>query len=228
MRPREWGLDKQTSTPVMPRNFLNCMNNNNKFISTKHAAQTVGGLGGHILRRIIHIGTAIVPILYYAYARPVANFLHVTPTLLLLIIFALNIIAEAMRLVFGWTSIGHRRHEKKYISSFAWGIFSICLVLMLAPDRSFAIPIIWSCAVGDPLLGELRKTKLHHTWIVIIGMIVIAAIWLVGSWWLGTPWRLAFLMAPLIVGLEWPNIKWIDDNALMQVIPLLIILLLYG
>jgi len=201
---------------------------NNKFITSKHTEQTVGGLGGHILRRLIHIATALAPILYYAYAEPVARFLHLTPKLILLIIFVLNIIFEVIRLSFGWTLIGHRRHEKKYISSFAWGIFSICLVLMLAPSRIFAIPIIWSCAIGDPVLGELRRTTLNRTWIVFIGMIVIVAIWLISSWWLGTPWRLALLMGPLIVGLEWPTIKWIDDNALMQLVPLVIILLLYG
>ncbi|WP_423063694.1 hypothetical protein [Candidiatus Paracoxiella cheracis] len=196
--------------------------------STKHSDQTVGGLGGHILRRVIHIAIVAVPLLYYAYAEPVARFFHLTPKLSLLVIFGVNIIVEAIRLMFGWTFVGHRRHEEKVISSFAWGIFSICLVLILAPDRSFAIPIIWSCAIGDPILGELRKTKLSRTWVAFIGVIVIAGIWWICTAWLGTPWRLGLLMGPLIVGLEWPNIKWIDDNALMQLIPLLIILLLYG
>lgn len=202
--------------------------NYNKCANTEHTNQTVGGFGGHMLRRIIHVAIVALPVLYYLYAQPVASFFHLTPELLLLVIFALNIVFEAVRLIFGWTLIGHRRHERKNISSFAWGIFSICLVLALAPDQSFGIPIIWSCAIGDPILGELRKTKLSRTWVAFIGMVVIVAIWLICTWWLDTPWLLALLMGPLIVGLEWPSIKWIDDNALMQVIPLLIILLLYG
>ena len=194
----------------------------------QHMDHTVGGLSGHIFRRLIHVGILVVPLLYYAYAEPIANFLHLTPALLILIIFVLNGIVESLRLLFRWTLFGHRHYEKQSISSFAWGVLSVCIVFWLAPDRNLAIPIIWSCAIGDPVLGELRKTKLNRTWIALIGMLTIALIWWFCTLWFGTPWLLGLLMGPLIVGLEWPNVKWIDDNALMQLIPLLIVLILYG
>jgi len=199
-----------------------------KLTKESHASRTVGGLSGHIFRRAVHLSFAIIPIIYYAYAIPVATFIRLTPQQLLIAIIVLNFILESIRLLFGWTLLGHRRYEEKHISSFCWGVLSICLVLLLSPGERYAIPIIWGCAFIDPLLGELRNTKISLEWIFIIGMVATGILWLLCAWWLNTPVLLALLMGPLVVGLEWPRVKWIDDTALMQIVPLLVVLLLYG
>ncbi len=196
-------------------------------MSQSHIANTVGGLRGYILRRVVHVAIGIVPLLYYAYGAIVAQFFHLTAPQLLLVVIGLNVVIEVFRLKFKWTLLGHRVHEARTISSFAWGVLSLCLVLLFAPGKEYAIPIIWSCALVDPLLGELRRTELNRDLVMLIGMIVVALIWWLATVWLGTAWQLALLMGPLIVGLEAPNFRWIDDNALMQIVPLLIILLLY-
>lgn len=100
--------------------------------------------------------------------------------------------------------------------------------MLLAPGKQYAIPIIWSCAIVDPLLGELRRTQLSRTWIVFIGIVVVMLIWGLASWWFKLDWLLVLLMGPLVVILEWPNFRWLDDNALVQLVPLLVILILYG
>src|SRR3990167_313042 len=189
-------------------------------------SQTVGGFKGHLFRRAVHLSIAIFPILYYAYGKIVAGWIALTPSQLLIIIIILNSILEGLRFSFKWTWWGLRYQEARRLSSFSWGVLSICLVLLWAPAERFAVPIIWSCAFGDPVLGELRHTRLSSTWIAIIGIIFVMAVWWMCTGWLGTPWRLALLMGPLMVGLEWPNFTWIDDNALMQLIPLFIVLLL--
>ena len=102
------------------------------------------------------------------------------------------------------------------------------MVLFFAPGAQYGIPIIWSCAVIDPLVGELRNRGMNRDWVFIVGSIVAIILWLLCYWWFDTPALLAVLMGPLIVALEWPNVKWVDDNALMQIIPLMIVLLLYG
>lgn len=190
--------------------------------------QTVGGVGGHLLRRSVHLLIVIVPIIYYRYGEAIAGFFHLTLAQFLVAIILLNIVVEGARLKFRWTFWGHRHREARQISSFSWGVLSVCLVLLFAPAKQFAIPIIWSCALGDPLLGELRQIRLPSTWVAIVGILFVMLIWWLCTWLFATPWRLALLMGPLVVGLEWPNFKWIDDNALMQLVPLLIILLLYG
>jgi hypothetical protein len=131
--------------------------------------QTRGGSSGHYLRRIIHIFTFIIPLIYYNYAVCITQ----------------------------WLEFSER--------------------------ENFSIPIIWSWSFGDPLLGELRRYQLNEIFIWLIGIIFIAAVWLFCYWWLATPWWWALIMGPLAVASEKPTLKWIDDNALMQLIPLIVV-----
>lgn len=190
--------------------------------------QTKGGLRGHILRRIMHIGMVLVPLVYYAYGTSIASWFFLTPHELLWLIMVFVILFEILRLKLGITLFVQRHYETGRISSFPWTVLSICLVLWLAPDKRYAIPIICSCALVDPLLGELRRLHWKAIWVACIGILAVMAIWWVSTWWWQTPWQLALLMGPLTVWCEWPNFRWIDDNALMQLVPLLVIMLLYG
>ncbi|ATN85343.1 hypothetical protein [Coxiella burnetii] len=190
--------------------------------------KTVGGIGGHILRRFIHLSMLIIPFLYYSYAKSRFNLFGLSYKSLLLVIIGLMLLFEIVRLKRGWLLWGQREREGKNFSSLAWTIVSLCLVLLLAPGKQYAIPIIWSCAIVDPLLGELRRTQLSRTWIVFIGIVVVMIIWGLASWWFKLDWLLVLLMGPLVVILEWPNFRWLDDNALVQLVPLLVILILYG
>lgn len=199
-----------------------------KYLNETHVKHTKGGLSGHILRRVFHVSIIVVPFIYYAYGGSIALWFGLTAKSLLWAVIALNIILEGLRLKFGWTVFGQRLRETKNISAFAWGVFSICIVLLLSPEPCFAIPIIAACAIADPLLGELRRTPLPHALVILIGIVVVMLIWFAGSFWLKTPWQLALLMGPLTVALEWRNFRWIDDNALMQLVPLFVIMLVYG
>ena len=159
---------------------------------------------------------------------PLRGWVRLTPPQLLIAIFILIIAVEIIRLCFGLVMWGQRHNEKKRVSSIAWTAFSICAVLLLVPGRHFAIPIIWTCALVDPLLGELRSAQLNSIWVAVLGILGALIVWFLCAWWFGTPWWLAWLMAPLTVGLEWPDIRWVDDNAMMMLGPLVIVLLLYG
>lgn len=192
---------------------------------THHSITTKGGAVGHWWRRLIHLSIALLPILYYKWGEVAAGFFHLSPIQLVLVILLINVVLESGRLYFGLILWGHRERERKQISSLAWGILSIGLVLILAPGPLFAVPIIWSCAIADPILGELRRYS-QPTWLVeSVGVVVVLLIWWVSTLWLGTPWWYAVIMSPLIVAAEYPNLKWIDDNALMQLVPLLFVLL---
>ncbi len=201
------------------------MNSPHKHSQVRH---TNGGLAGHILRRSIHVCVFLLPLLYYAHAKQVANHLSITPSCLLIGILLLTVVLDLLRIKMGWTFFGQRVFESGRPSSFAWGLISVCLVLLLAPSKVFAIPIIWSCAFVDPVVGELRRVRINPLLVYIIGAVEVIVIWVCLWSWLGTPLYLAFLMAPITVALEWPKLRWIDDNALMQIIPLLIIICIYG
>ncbi len=189
---------------------------------------TIGGWRGHVLRRCVHVAALIIPLIYYPYGSDMAAFFHLSFRGFLWVIIGFNILFEVLRFTFGWTFWGHRQREKKLISSFAWSVLSICFVLMWA-GKQYGIPIIASAALVDPLLGELRQTLLERKFVTtLIGVVVVMVIWWMAAVCFGIDWRLALLMGPLTVMLEWPNFRWIDDNALMQLVPLLFILLLYG
>ncbi|MBS0351263.1 MAG: hypothetical protein JSR33_08780 [Proteobacteria bacterium] len=119
---------------------------------------------------------------------------------------------------------GQRDYERKRISAFTWGAVAMGLVLLFAPGKQFTVPIIAAYAIGDPLLGELRSSKLAKYWAFIAGVILVTGIWLAVHFWLGTPIWYSYFMGVITVAAEWPCLKWIDDNALMQLIPLLIVL----
>ena len=193
-----------------------------------HHIQIVGGLSGHIFRRSLHVVILFIPLLYFAYAGTVAQFTGLSQEHLLLIIIALAVIFEIVRLKMGWMLWGQREREAKNISSFSWTVVSLCVVLLLAPGKQYAIPIVASCAFVDPLLGEFRRTQLNRTLIFFIAVIVVMLIWGMTVWWFKIDWLLILLMGPVVVMLEWPNFRWVDDNALVQLGTLFIILILYG
>lgn len=190
-----------------------------------HSSSTKGGLWAYWLRRFIHVSMALLPLLYYRFGGFIADTFHILPWQFVIAVIIFCIILEALRLFFRITVVGQREHERWHISSFAWGLISLGLVLILLPPL-FAIPIIWSCALVDPLLGELRRFHVQKKWIISIGLLALFAIWCLGNFLLGTPLYYAFIMAPIILAAEWPNLKWIDDNAMMQLVPLAVVLLI--
>jgi hypothetical protein len=187
--------------------------------------QAKGGRVGYWLRRLVHMSAAIVPIIYYYYGPSVARWLDCNRNLIVVIILGIIFAFELIRLWFGFTVIGQREHEARQISSFTWSALAIGIVLLFAPDKSFGIPIIWSAAIGDPILGELRRMSTPKFLVGLFGIIIIMLIWLLAYFWLATPWWWALVMGPLTVACEWPRIKWFDDNALMQLVPLLMVLI---
>lgn len=186
-------------------------------ISSRHH-YVKGGRGAHALRRLVHLGVLIVLWMYYRYLP--------APRLIWAILGVI-VLLEMLRLWRGWAIIGQRDYERNHISAFTWGSVSLGLVLLFAPGKAFAVPIIAAYAIGDPLLGELRQTALPTGVIIVIGIVAISLIWGLCSVGLGTPLWLALPMGIVTVAAEWPCLKTIDDNALMQLIPLLLVWAIY-
>lgn len=193
-------------------------------ISRHHYSR--GGLWAHILRRVVHLASILILWLYYQYGSKLAHWIGISLPQLVWSCLGIILILEALRLYRGWTVFGQRHYEQKRLSAFAWGVIGMTLVIIFAPGKQFAIPIICAYAIGDPLLGELRRAKFPGVAVALIGIIVICGIWWLAHIYLGTPLWLVFLMGPLTVAAEWPCFSWVDDNALMQIVPLLAIIIL--
>ena len=197
--------------------------------SYKVPHKTVGGVTGHLMRRLIHVAMILIPIIYFYVADQVfkdnVHYEHITLMAALLVV----LIIEAIRLWRGITIVGHREHERKQISSFCWGFVSIIIILLFSPDIenhaiAYAIPLIGGCALGDPWLGELRSYKVNPMLTFISGLAIVLALWLLCSHIFHTPWWYGLIGAPLAVAGEYIKLSWIDDNATMMLLPFIAIL----
>lgn len=186
---------------------------------------SVGGMGGHIFRRTIHIGMSLLPWIYFEYGESVSAKIGLTlPQFVSVVIFTLFVL-ESLRLGFGITIYGQREYEAKQISALGWGAFGVGMVFLMAPTEAYAWPLILSLSLGDPLLGELRRRGMNSRDVIVTSVVFLFFVWLACWHWFDTPFWLAFLFAPLCIAAEWPRLRYIDDNATMVLIPLAVILL---
>jgi hypothetical protein len=190
---------------------------------------TIGGIWGHILRRVIHVSMILIPLIYY---HVTDNYFHDgvrIERIILLITLLVILLIEALRIKFGLAIIGHREHERNNISTACWGLVSIIIIFLFLSGSeqhaiSYALPLIGGCALGDPWMGELRMFHVNNKIIIISATIIIAALWLLCSYIFHTPWWYALFAAPLAVVGEYFKFSWIDDNATMMLLPLVALL----
>ena len=187
---------------------------------------SVGGMSVHIFRRIFHISMFIIPYIYFEFGNEVAERIGYTLPEVVSLVIIVAIFGEALRLKFGLTVFGQREYEANQVSALAWGGFAVGMVLLLAPTKEYAYPLIFSLSFGDPFMGELRRKGFQTKQVIIFSTIFLIALWLTCWYLFATPWWLALIFAPLCVFSEMPRLRYIDDNATMLLIPLAGILIL--
>ena len=199
-----------------------------------HAEHSVGGLKGHVLRRMTHISIIFIPILYYTRGHEIASLFALEPKEFVASICLLFIIFELIRLKLGFIVLGQREYESKQISALAWGAFSVSLALIFSPEGdgdglksgSYGIPLIFGLSIVDPVMGEIKRTKKDIKLAISLGLITSYIIWISCYFWIGTNLLAAIILAPLTVLGEIPSSKYIDDNATMILLPLSVLLLM--
>ena|SRR3990167_2077862 len=187
------------------------------------SAVTYGGVSGHILRRLIHLSIIITPFYYYAYLPQRYSLAQRHQFLYCWI--AMVVIVELIRVRHRFIIFGQRRYEENRFSALGWTLVSLGVVFLFSPGMAYSLPIITACALADPLMGELRLRKFSPHKVSFIGMLVIFLIWLGAVFYFDLPFWLIGVMPPLTVLVERPTLHWIDDNALMLLVPLAVILI---
>ena len=196
-----------------------------------HVPHSVGGIWGHLFRRLIHLGMLIIPIIYYWEGASVSSFTGLDPKQIVSVCAFAIILSEVIRLRIGIVVFGQREYESNQLSAFFWGGTSVCLTLLIAPEEgmngaAYGVPLILSLTLIDPLLGELRRANVSPEKVVICGYLSTLAIWIYCGYWLDTPYIITPFVSALVVASEWPRLTWIDDNATMLLIPLGFVMLL--
>ena len=168
----------------------------------------------------------LLPFVYFAFGESVADSIgwELQQVVAGVVLFAL--VAEGIRLKLGITVFGQRDYEAKQVSALAWGAVGVGFVLLLAPHEAYAYPLILSLALGDPLMGELRRKGVSSRNVMVYSTVALWVIWLASSAQFGTPVWMALILAPVCMFSEWPRLRYIDDNATMVLIPLALVLLL--
>lgn len=195
--------------------------------------QTIGGVKGHWMRRLVHVTMIILPVLYFHYGAVWAGFLALTPVQLLMAVLLVILLFEALRLHFGWLLFGQRAHERYLPSSFVWGAGAICITMAGVPGGyengfAFALPLIAVLAIVDPLVGECRRLQCPAWLVACIGYWVGFVIWALAAWHFQFSLWSVPIMPAVAVAAEWPQLKCIDDNAAMLLLPLLVLWGLYS
>lgn len=187
---------------------------------------SVGGMRGHLLRRGVHLSMVGIPYLYFVHGESVADRLSASLPQVVAGVVLIALALEGLRLKMGLTIFGQRDYEANQVSALAWGAVGVGFVLLLVPHEAYAWPLIASLALGDPLMGELRRKGIENRQVMIYATLLILAIWLVAVAQFGTPLWLAIVLAPVCMISEWPRLTYIDDNATMLLIPLALVLVL--
>ena len=137
---------------------------------------SIGGMSGHVFRRIFHISMFIIPYIYFEFGEDVAEIIGYTLPEVVSLVIIVAILGEALRLKFGLTVFGQREYEAKQVSALAWGGFAVGMVLLLAPVKEYAYPLILSLAFGDPFMGELRRKGLQTKEVIIFSTIFLLSL----------------------------------------------------
>ncbi|MDD1771073.1 MAG: hypothetical protein LUO79_08315 [Methanomassiliicoccales archaeon] len=181
---------------------------------------------GHILRRLVHMCTPLF-LVYYWLPEPLwPGGLTKEQGLVILLVIVLAL--EVIRLRRQWEIIGIRDYEYGRMSAAAWAAIAMVFTFLFFPFQ-LAAPVLIGMAFVDPLIGELRyhKSKLYPLLPIIVYFGLV----------LGTLSLLIAFDARAIVAtilataaaiyLEKMRWRYLDDDFLMIVPPLLIIAAVY-
>lgn len=173
-----------------------------------------------MIRRILHM-TAVVYLVYYL--LPEELFPGFYKWYGVLIILCATLAVEALRLKTGKVFFGLREYEKKRVSAFAWFAIGMSIALLWF-EMVYVVPVVIGMAFIDPLIGEIkRKNERFYPIlpIVIYGTIMFTCLLILSEMSIGPLILLTFVATFFAILAERWNIKYIDDDFLMIIIPLL-------
>ena len=182
---------------------------------------------GQLLRRLVHISTPAY-LIYYFIPDPLVGGIDNRVSLLVLYVAVMSF--ELYRLLFEPRIIGMRDYEKDQISAAAWAATAITLAFILFPIE-YAVPALIGMALVDPLIGELRFRASHLYPIlpaIVYLMITYASLELLIS---EEIWKIAMaslLATFLAITVERTRSRYVDDDFLMIVAPLIGLALALG
>ena len=175
-----------------------------------------------IYRRFNHT-VASCFVIYFLFPEYILGFKRVY----LIIVFWLSILLiEYFRLNGAFVLDGMRDYESSRVAGFVWFATGTCMILFFYEigvfPEIFAVSTIIMASFVDPLIGEINK-KYSNLKGFIAGIIASVTIYqlIIGVFFYS-------LVGGLVaVFVERPKFKWLDDDLLIQIFPILVMTLFY-
>ena len=114
---------------------------------------------GIVLRRVLHASLGLI-LLYYLFPDTVYGIPKYILIILLFIVIPLTI--DLIRLSRKKLVLGLREHERERIASYVWFTSGAVLLIIFFPQQ-IAAPCILAAAIADPMLGITRNLRRRYT-----------------------------------------------------------------
>ncbi|MDD1766066.1 MAG: hypothetical protein LUO84_06410 [Methanomassiliicoccales archaeon] len=177
---------------------------------------------GRVLRRIVHVSTPLF-LVYYFLPDPLWTG-GPTRVLTLIVIMAVVLIAEVLRLAYKPKIIGMREYEKYQVSAAAWAGIGMTITFLFFPF-GYAAPAFMGMGWVDPVIGDLRrKSSSLYPYVPLVLYFLIAIVSM--SVIIGPSIKViiaSLLATPAAIWAERLKSKYVDDDFLMMVVPLIVI-----
>ena len=183
---------------------------------------------GVFVRRLAHAAVALAPLYYLLPVDlPYVGFRR---WIVLIVFIAVMFAFESIRIWKNWTFMGLRPHEKGHLASHAWAAAGLVIVLWLFP-KDIASAAIVGWALVDPVLGELRSRKMSDLSVITLSFAAyfVLAVAMFVLWNERGALELVALSlvgAAVAIPAEWAEIRYVDDDFMMSVLPALAMLAL--
>ena len=175
----------------------------------------------HLFRRLFHLASPVF-LVYYWIPPDLGNpQTGLTREALLLLSAGTVLAVDLGRLALRIPVFGLRKYEAGRVSAFAWGTIGLALALALFPPL-LVIPAFCGMAWIDPLCAWSRRTG-RYPWLPAVAYALVFA-FLTGGFGGLTILKVAALTAiatPLALLAEYPDIRLVDDDFLMTMVPLI-------
>ncbi|MBV52616.1 MAG: hypothetical protein CL816_00960 [Coxiellaceae bacterium] len=188
--------------------------------------EKMGSFLGEVLRRAVHTSFAWIPLGYFSLMAVSSDDFKLCIHLSLLFLFVSCLILDCLRIKHQWIIFGARHYESQRLSSMTFMLFGVLVVLFLSPNHCIATAIIVSASIVDPIMGVMRRCSLSPVMVFISGVSLVFATWMVlGSHaYFSLSW--VFVISVITVWVEYYQWRLIDDNLLLQIVPLSLVLYL--
>ncbi len=122
---------------------------------------------------------------------------------------------------------GLRMYEKKRVSSYLYFGVAVFFLLRFFPQQ-IAIPCILCASIADPIMGEIRQ-RFGEREVYMFGFL-ICMLFFVVTWYKAELWVVLLISgigaAFAVIG-ETKKIKWLDDDFMIQILPALVLLIIW-